>query len=406
MRYRAVLDAVLALGGVQNWEDGVFLSEDKILKFREDALQACSGLAATLTTNEQFIGNVDAATPIDNTVVGSNSHDVNSGDIFCLLATSVLLMLYEKLTGEGTKAGSPHLNFLARMFPFHLVHRITHLCPSSTLKSPWGEEMQFLLHSFLYNDLVWSKSSRLPTLSDFYLRTETKRIEIPATKTQQRETSNIADRFVYPNLITRMSIGDDTVTDADIASWDGTLHWFPSFSLTSSCELQEHLSIPVDKPAWVYDHHYHEISNFLGPLAWSDRVITAELYRVTAAIYRRRCSVRWKSYHVQGMADEVSQENCSELELGNLVSWAIQLLEHLPNGSPFENAILWPIGIVAAELLAHDIEARCSITGRLQRMEQRFKMRIFHHVRLSLEASWAMRDRGLVYENDGDALFG
>jgi hypothetical protein len=175
-----------------------------MLKTREKALRGCRMLLMRL------YGPADVGsqlTKVDTTLSTSD-------DVIDLFASCMLLLLSEKLAGEGEENWSPHLSFIASL----CSHTGSRVFPSR------DEGSQFLLSLFSYNDLVRSTSLQAPTMSDFYLRGTSSAMQPGPTMS----------RFTFPKLIARISAGDTTVTDADIAAWDGKMTWFPSFALVST----------------------------------------------------------------------------------------------------------------------------------------------------------------------------
>ena len=64
----------------------------------------------------------------------------------------------------------------------------------------------------------------------------------------------------------------------------------------------------------------------------------------------------------------------------------------LPEGSVYENALLWPIGIFAKELTADQSFQRSSVLTRLQSLGRLFQMRHFRKVQGVLLDHWAVKD--------------
>lgn len=207
----------------------------------------------------------------------------------------------------------------------------------------------FLHQLFLYNDLVQSTSTETTPLSSFYLK-----------RYFEESASTDADslRYHFPNLITRISTGDWTVTDEDIDNWQGGFDWFPSFALD-----------PVSTTQLTHD-----------------LVALAQLYRTSAKIYRVRMATS------RSLEADMSSYDASTMTRVLLASEAVQILQRIPEGSPCETALLWPIGIAAKELQNWQATDRCVVTARLQNMEHRFKMRHFCRAQDTLHALWRSRD--------------
>ena len=79
--------------------------------------------------------------------------------------------------------------------------------------------------------------------------------------------------------------------------------------------------------------------------------------------------------------------------MGTLPFWAIELLQLLPPGSSWENCLLWPIGVVAKDLVTH-VE-RNYVLFRQVDLEKRFQIRLYHVVRQQLLNIWSTRDKGI-----------
>jgi hypothetical protein len=103
------------------------------------------------------------------------------------------------------------------------------------------------------------------------------------------------------------------------------------------------------------------------------------LCRDKVKVYPRQCLCR------QQAPQYLSQ--CG-LKLVDLACHAISLISQLPDGSNFENALLWPIGIIGPELTPVKIYEREYIIDRLRALEQRFQMKHFERLREVLLKGW------------------
>lgn len=408
MQSRTVLDALLALSGVQSWENGSFAYPSMMLKLRQRALRGCVELITSLADHAQPEDHILAQASIIDPTPRTTTTEVGitrKDNFMRLLASCVLLMLYEKLAGEGEKNGSPHLQFFARTVPNRLVLAIATESAANTnsTDNPSHEAFQFLSNLFLYNDLVQSTSLRTPTLSKFYLG-ETPLDHLDGSyDRRQLGCGQSVGRFYFPHLIARISTGDLGVTDADIAAWDGRLDWFPSFALDPPEKRHLHERLPVGDEALVLEPRFRHLGEFTRPSEWKEQGLISELYRVAATVYRKQCAVRHQTAVFDVISSEMDdQDGC----MGNLPSWAAQLINILPLGSLFENALLWPIGIAAKELTADHAEERTCIMTKLESLERRFKMKNFYCVKQSLVKSWMMKDMGLAYEDNEAVLCG
>ncbi|GAB1741327.1 hypothetical protein NU219Hw_g6565t1 [Hortaea werneckii] len=219
----------------------------------------------------------------------------------------------------------------------------------------------FLHQLFLYNDLVQSTSTETTPLWCYYLKQYFK---------ESASTDADSLRYHFPNLITRISTGDWTVTDEDIDNWQGGFDWFPIFALDPVSTTQ--LTVA------------------------NDLVALAQLYRTSAKIYRVRMSTS------RSLEADMSSYDASTMTTGLLASEAVRILQRIPEGSPCETALLWPIGIAAKELQKWQATDRCVITARLQNMEHRFKMRHFCRAQDALHALWRSRDMIEAFEINTD----
>ncbi|KAH6972348.1 fungal-specific transcription factor domain-containing protein [Ilyonectria sp. MPI-CAGE-AT-0026] len=408
MQSRTVLDTLLALSGVQSWENGSFAYPSMMLKLRQRALRGCVELITSLADHAQPEDHILAQASIIDPTAQTMTAEVgitHTDNFMRLLASCVLLMLYEKLAGEGEKNGSPHLQFFARTVPNRLVLAIATESAANTnsTDNPSHDAFQFLSNLFLYNDLVQSTSLGTPTLSKFYLG-ETPLDHLDGSyDRRQLGCGQSVGRFYFPHLIARISTGDRGVTDADIAAWDGRLDWFPSFALDPQEKRHFHERLPVSDRAIVLEPQFRQLGDFTRPSEWKEQGLISELYRVAATVYRKQYAVR----HQTTVSDVISSKmDDQDGFMGNLPSWAAQLIDILPLGSLFENALLWPIGIVAKELTADHPEERTCIMTKLGSLEKRFKMKNFYCVKQSLVKSWMMKDMGLAYEDNEAILCG
>ncbi|KAJ6441615.1 hypothetical protein O9K51_05166 [Purpureocillium lavendulum] len=400
MRSRVVLDSLLALGGVQSWGNGEFALEGAMLKLRQKALRGCHELAGRIRAGDaRAEGRDTVMSTVDPGGADPSPGRADDGTTMLHLLTScVLLMLYEKLAGENKENGTSHLQLFARLFPADML--LQAMAKTSAAEQSVSHAFQFVANLFLYNDLVRSTSLRTATFSDFYLAGG--HIDPLGVETILSVDNNFDQdvrRFVFPRLITRVTAGDLSVTDQEIAEWDGALGWLPSFSLVPPLELDPYEHIPTASRDIVMDPRYRDLESFTCPREWSEQRITSELYRIAGTVYRKQCVAR-----VQ-LAPPLSSDWTEDTWTGNLPLWAVQLIDLLPPNSAFQNTLLWPIGIVAKELtILHETERRC-ITRTLQALEKRFHMRHFARARQHLEAHWVLSDRDDVY-SAGDMLYG
>lgn len=403
MQSRPVLDALLALSSVSSWENGTFTMQRYMLKLRHQALKGCNDLITQVMAKPDAQDQLQRTSSVGDAlqVMARQASGSGGNDVVHLLATCGLLLLYEKLSGESEENGTTHLQFFARLFPVRNLLPLTNQEANDIGENQWNQAVQFLSSLFLYNDLVRSTSFRTPTLSNFYLEDTPLQTSFDGLDLQEVQPRQSIGRFEFPNLIARLSGGDLSVNDADIAAWDGRLDWFPSFALVPPDKVEPHERLPISDLGCTSNPFFKQLGEFTTPTNWPQRVVISELYRIAATVYRRQCISR---VQLEAASSGFTMPDYGDTDMGNLPVWAIQLIEVLPEDSPFQNTLLWPVAIVAKELT--EKYERESIVQRLVSLEKRFKMKHFSVVREHLLRCWVMRDQGLVYQEDQPVLFG
>ena len=384
MKCTMVLDSLLALSGAQRWQHGSTCMEDQSLRLRQRALKGARDLLST--ESESFNG-------VNSVALCSNGHgtdhraqpaslipgvsSVGDENLIFLLTSSILFLLYEKVSGETT--WKPHMDFLNQFFERSLPSIMVDVEASSEVV----EAVRFLHDVFVYNDLVRATSTNTKPLSNFYLsaltRTEINCGPLGAAlfPTRTAEQAEFRRRYYFPNLIARLCSGDHSVTEEDIAAWDGNMDWLPSFAL-------EHTT-PHPPSSSSAESHDRSIAR-------NDHMIIAELYRTAADIYRLQVLRHQSWLYARPISGRTELQHSVKPQLA---VYAHLLVTSLPEGSTYENALLWPIGIAAKELTNHQITERSNILLRLRRLETRFQMRHFKKVRDLLVRHWAQRDIGV-----------
>lgn len=403
MQSRPVLDALLALSSVSSWENGSFTMQQYMLKLRHQALKGCNELITAVMSRPDAEAQLQRTSSVGDAlqVMARKASDSGGNDVVHLLATCGLLLLYEKLSGESQENGTTHLQFFARLFPVRNFLPLTDQEANDIGENQWNQAIQFLSSLFLYNDLVRSTSFRTPTLSNFYLEDTPLQTSFDSLTIQDPQPRHNIGRFEFPNLIARLSGGDLSVTDVDIATWDGRLDWFPSFALLPPEKVEPHERLPTADLGFTSNPFFSQLGEFTTPAHWSERVVISELYRIAATVYRRQCILRMQ---LEAAQSGLMMPNYEDTDMGNLPVWAIQLIEVLPQDSPFQNTLLWPVAIVAKELT--ESYERDSIIEKLVLLEKRFKMKHFNVVREHLLRCWMMRDQGIIYQEEQPVLFG
>lgn len=344
LQHPIVLDALLAVSGAQHWQSDSMTMEGTTLQLRRRALRGCRAL----------LNQPDMKTYMETEEQIQSRDGPCSIQILPLAACCVLLLLYEKLVGNGKLNWMSHLSFLAsffeRLFPGKAGTEL-----DGASKREENQVFQFLYNLFLYNDLVHSTATGTTTLSDYYLTT--------ILSTHLPQSDSITNRYYYPCLIAQIAADNVTVTDTDIDAWDGRLDWLPSFS--STCHTFPGLDFPNGTDEWGH---------------------AIQLYQYTAKIFLRQSIRRQRDGYMQ----------VQDADTSILAERAVACLSTLPEGSSFENALLWPISICARELTHGQRIQRKVIMQRLQQLEGRFHMRHFRRMQEVLEAAWARFDEQSV----------
>jgi hypothetical protein len=414
MRNDVVFNSLLALSGVQLWDRCDPRMEVETLRLRQRALRGCRFLLEDCGAGK--VSSVENDIVLGNDALLSHAQRMTLGDIeqmdeekaLVLLTSSTLFLLYANVSGEPN--WKPHFEFMNRLFSHFFKRFIDDSISDSAAVSATSETVEalrFLHNTFLYNDLVRSTSLRTCTLSKFYLRAA-----LPGSLVVTRKThftpgsirldhgliNNSQSRYYFPNLIARISYGDHMVSDADIMAWNGNMDWLPSFSLMntgngSTSYLRADVLHPEPPGGETFSHNMDR--NHTNIESWDEQTIITELYSTAARIYRRQVS----RHHEHSNAVSRAEVPVDEIESSETIaSWAIQVIQLLPEGSAYENTLLWPIGIAARELSKDHTTLREYVISRLRSMEQRFQMRYFKRVQNILTSYWRNLDNGVVSE--------
>lgn len=347
LQNKIVLDALLALSGAQHWGSDGMTMEKATLQLRHRALRGCQALLNQPNMKMHMERRTQRQT---------SGHLVAASEFLPLIACCVLLLLYEKLAGNGKSNWMPHLSFLATVFQHLPLIKEDRTPGAISQHSEQNEIFEFLYNLFLYNDLVHSTATGTTTLSNYYL-TSILSACFPSD-------TSLTNRYYYPYLVAQIAAAHASITEADIDAWDGRLDWLPSFSSVS----------------WVRPEPNAQAKS-------NEHIVAAQLYRYTAKILlrqslRRRCA-------------DGSVPTTHDTETSILAEQAARTLPELPDGSSFENALLWPIGICARELTEGQAPERMVFMYRLQQLERRFHMRHFKRMQEVLQVDWARADKGL-----------
>lgn len=387
MRSDVVLSSLLALSGAQRWGQHSSAFRRESLRLRHDALRGCRALLEQndmLKHGQERAGQVSTLKGTSQPLVGPRqlSHAEAEKLVF-VLTSSVLFLLWEKITGEST--WKAHLEFISHFFNGFLPHLRSYL--STSVEG--ADAVRFCHHIFVYNDLVQATSTGSSLLSNFYLADVEGESSIPSgssnhalSELMRSHAGGSRSLYYFPSLIARLCAGDRTVTVEEINRWDGNVHWLPSYSLyTGQGNPQSQMSEGTTVET-----------------STSDRDILSELYRTACLIYR----LQFLQKADNNKADKSDIDDRAQ-SLEELTQQAYGLMRALPSGSPFENAMLWPMGIFGRELTLKQSYERSAVLSRLHDLENRFHMRHFGRARDFLTRQWSLRDGGNVVESEGSS---
>lgn len=352
--HSTVMESLLLLGGAQSWTVDSIAYEQTILRVRARALRGCRELVASMQMpSESSI-----------TIAVNRTSPSSYRQILLVLASCGMLMLYEKLAQQRDNF-APHLQFLSQVLTKLIWPPV--LGPVAAV-GDYSFDVQglvFMQNLFVYNDLVQATSSQSQMLSKLYLD-----IAVDA--------DGPANKFYFPHMIARASIGDEHLIDKDFVRWTGRLDWLPSFALAREQSIRICDFISYD-PVHVTDKRYWRLKDFCGLAGADERAIIVELYRVAGMVFRRQ-RARWL-------------EGGTNIDFRtNLPAWGIQLMNALNNGSEYDNMLLWPIGIIARELSVTCEHERQHVLRKLQDLKQRYNMPHFGRAAGHLIQLWKTFD--------------
>jgi hypothetical protein len=216
-----VLHSLLALSGIQELDQSNVEVKAKTLRMRQRALVGCRQL---LTRS----ASVSSHRPLDN---------MSEDELLFLLASCMLLLLYEKLMGEGQANWQPHFQF---------IREVVACYQSRFMKTSFSRmtgTFCFLHSLFAYHDLLRAMQLRTKVFSTFY--EESGGLLLNSCYHQGWPLIPVGERdskFYYPRLMVRICAADVTVTEADIYSWDGNMSWLPSSPLGGSIDCHSRTS--------------------------------------------------------------------------------------------------------------------------------------------------------------------
>lgn len=343
MQENLAMDSLLLLSSAQATHMRWPGREKDILRLRHKALR---GIRELIERRQPPPSTGDLETTkrgiVSETPAVSQNQDNSSPSHLVILACVIMLFLHEKLSGEAN--WKPHFDFIQKLGIFE------HFTPSQPVSGETtGDAFQFFHSLFLYNDLVRATSLDISLSSTVY---------IDACRRDPRGPPY--SRYYFPSLISRISFDDLSVSESDIAVWDGDMTWLPSFALS------------------------HSIGRHRSGVRSREDLTLKQLYQTAAIIYMYR---RRQSYGVEQFHGELPTVDLSEL-----ARQAVDLSELIPISSPFENALLWPLGIAARQLTSAQHHEREVVLRKFEGLEQRLGMRHFQRVRHVLAEEWTVRD--------------
>lgn len=338
LRSEVVLDSLLCLSSAQQWNDTIEGMTVKRLALRQRALRGCMSVLGQDQARKAQPHRVTAELPQ-----------------FILLASASLFLLHEKVMGE--LSWRPHIEYMNQFFESWTSLK------ESNVSTSESEALEFFHTTLIYNDLVQSTSSRGPIMSRFY--TSGSHLGGCSEDVDGCKPDIISQRYYFPRLVARMSVGDSSVTELEIRRWDGSLNWLPSFALNSSQQSSHYLTAV--------------------PAEGADQEVISDLYRLAASVYRRQCAARHSCVPFDTAEGISSQE---------IASQALLRMASLQEGSTYENALLWPMAIVANVLTSKQALERVIVLQRLQSLEGRFGMRQFRRAQEVLVQNWMVQDCG------------
>lgn len=342
MNNSTVLWALLALSGIQAGREGSPEIKLETLRAKQATLNGCNRLLETLQRQQT---QSPAQTPARNSQLPPDYGE----DILMLLASALLLILYEQVTDATYSSLHSHLRFV------HWLCSILNRY-SCAVSGPIAPYYCFLRSIFLYDDLIASTSARRPPLAG--------EVEYGPMMSGS-VTLEASSKYYLPTILTRISKGDEAVEVEDIDRWDGRMDWLPSFfAMTGDSDAR------IER-----DDETYRIS---------------EVYRASSKVFYYQIRRR----RLETGADDEAK---TQAAISALTTSTIAMVRDLPDESQYQGALLWPIGIVAREVGHEDFTMQRCILVILERLERRYGMSHFSRYRKSLVARWS---RTYSYSND------
>ena len=383
LRSTTVLCAVLAIGGVQTGLDGRADVRAEILALKGTVLRGCRNLLQRSQASINQKSDVSDGRLLEGPehhssksayIIRSGSGTAQGGyeeDDLMLFASVMMLMVHDKLSGEPCSNLKTHLRFA------HQLQRRPVFDQVST-------HYRFLRNIFLYNDLLAAIASGTPTLRDYGQSTidtvsiGTDNPKRPLNQDGSSMSRLASNRYYLPVLLSRIANGSNSITLADIESWDGNMFWLPSFSSTEVTEVIS--TIEQQCPStFIVDE--------------SENILISEIYRnATRILYYQQ--LRNKANNHMDLAPSPSEAKSANF--GDMLAYEFQIqhfnaillanLRSLPLGSVYESSLLFPIGIAAMEI--RDVGEKAYVLSRLQLLEDRFQLNQFRKFREKVSDLW------------------
>lgn len=124
------------------------------------------------------------------------------------------------------------------------------------------------------------------------------------------------------------------------------------------------------------------------PTSWwaEESRLMSDIYRDAGkAFLLQRMRLSWQA---ENSPPYLEAQREGKIQL--FVSRILRNLRMLPSSSRYENAILWPIGIIAAEI--SEAEDRAFVLSRIRTLEARFGMEVFRKFRMGFQDAWGATD--------------
>lgn len=419
LRNETVLHAVLALSGIQVENSHHLGTEVEVLRLRGRVIKGCRHLLEKIGPTDwsnyltrNSIGAIDSSKGDLNPITrGQDQMAVDDEDDLALIASVLLMILYDKLSGASCNDVRHHLVFAHFLFEKRIRQNepgafAEGACSRYTTKNKedtrkilrrMSSHYKFLYNVFLYNDLLAGIASNLPTLSEYDLAISAIALgDNPGYSTWHEEQSSIVAqikrRYYFPTLLSIINNRHAEVSMADIDAWDRQMSWLPSFSNINYGVTR----LPSNSRRLNTSHHTRSQGS-ASPRdsgSFEDYVIS-EIYTNAAKILyvqRLRESSSTELPVIKSICDP--QEVEFDHNIGDFTSAFVSQLRQLPENSIYENALLWPIGVVAKEVTdPSDVDY---VLWRLNKLEQKFKLKLFRKFTERIASYWG---------RDGDSIF-